>query len=131
MIHPLFPGNTCRSPLAEAIFIKLLSDTGQSDHWSVDSAGIEDWHVGNTPNPRTMRIMEKYSLLPYSGVSRQITRRDFIEADYIFGMDCWNISDLEILAQDTLGSKASICLIRDFGPDGSGIIPDPYCVSFL
>lgn len=115
--------------MAEAVFLKLLADTGQSDKWLVDSAGIADWHVGKGPNPRTLEIMKKYHLLPYSGVSRQITRSEFIDCDLIFAMDCWNVQDLEILADDTPGSKAKIHLIRNFDPNGSGNIPDPYCVS--
>lgn len=115
--------------MAEAVFNKLLSEIGQTDKWIVDSAGIANWHVGKGPNPRALQTMEKYNLLPYSGVSRQITRNEFIDCEIIFAMDCWNVQDLEILSNDTPGSKAKIYLIRDFDPEGSGNIPDPYCVS--
>lgn len=117
--------------MAEAIFIKLLSDIGQSSNWIVDSAAIEDWHVGKAPNPRAVRMMGQHDLLPYSGVSRQITRTDFVEFDYIIGMDYWNIVDLEVLAKDTEGSTANIVMMRDFDPEGRGDIPDPYCVSVI
>lgn len=73
--------------------------------------------------------MEKHNLLPYNSVSRQLTRQDFRDCDFIFGMDCWNVEDLELLARDTEGSKARIFLLREFDPMGSGDIRDPYCVS--
>lgn len=95
----------------------------------VDSAGIADWHVGKKPNPRSLQTMEKFDLLPYHGVSRQITRDDFRNFDIIFGMDCWNVEDLEILAKDTPGSKARILLLGELDPEGVRNIPDPYVVS--
>uniref|UniRef100_A0A7N5P6R5 Acid phosphatase 1 n=1 Tax=Ailuropoda melanoleuca TaxID=9646 RepID=A0A7N5P6R5_AILME len=31
-------GNICRSPIAEAVFRKLVTDQKLSDHWRIDSA---------------------------------------------------------------------------------------------
>lgn len=95
----------------------------------MDSAGIANWHVGKDPNPRTLQIMEKYNLLPYSGVSRQIMTNDFIEFDFIIGMDYWNIEDLETLSEGVPDKKAEIFVLREFDPLGRGNIPDPYFVS--
>ena len=39
-------GNICRSPAAEAIFLKLISDVGIANQFIVDSAGTGSWHVG-------------------------------------------------------------------------------------
>ena len=39
-------GNICRSPAAEAIFIRLLEKKGLTDGFIVDSAGTGSWHIG-------------------------------------------------------------------------------------
>ena len=39
-------GNICRSPAAEAIFIRLLEKKGLTDTFIVDSAGTGSWHIG-------------------------------------------------------------------------------------
>lgn len=102
--------------------------TGCKREWQVDSAAIESWHVGNRPNPRAVEIMEKYSLA-YDNRARQITIADFYNFDYIFGMDDFNIEDLNSLKPDD--SNARILLLGDFDPEGERIIRDPYCVSSI
>ena len=48
-------GNICRSPAAEAIFIRLLEKKGLTDAFIVDSAGTGSWHIGKKADSR-MRI---------------------------------------------------------------------------
>lgn len=95
--------------------------------WQVDSAGIANWHVGKEPNERSRKIMKKYKL-PYNKRSRQIKVSDFYEFDYIFGMDLYNVAELNsYIPQD---SKAKVLLLGDFGlPEAERIIEDPYGVS--
>lgn len=86
MKHKIFiSGNTCRSPIVEAVFIDLVKKAGAQRDWEIDSAAIESWHVGNRPNPRAVAVMEKY-YLAYDNRARQITTNDFYTFDYILGM---------------------------------------------
>ncbi|XP_031619726.1 low molecular weight phosphotyrosine protein phosphatase-like [Contarinia nasturtii] len=117
-------GNTCRSPIAEAVFMDLVKKAGYQRDWEIDSAAIESWHVGNRPNPRAVAIMERY-YLGYDNRARQITTEDFYTFDYILGMDDYNIEDLhELRPKD---ATAHIFLLGDFDPQGERIIRDPYC----
>lgn len=118
-------GNTCRSPIAEAVFIELVKNAGYKRDWDIDSAAIQSWHVGDRPNPRAVAIMDKYQLA-YDNRARQIIADDFFQFDFIFGMDYYNIDDLNSLKP--AGSKAQILLLGDFDPEGERIIRDPYCV---
>lgn len=120
------PGNTCRSPIAEAVFIDLVRKAGQLNEWRIDSAAIMPWHVGEPPNPRSCNIFHKYSL-HYEHTARQIARQDFYEFDIIFGMDPWNIHDLDVLRPPD--SNAQIMLLGHFDPEGVLVMQDPYCVS--
>lgn len=44
-----FVGNICRSPLAEAVFLKQINEKGIADKFHVDSAAVGAWHVGKKP----------------------------------------------------------------------------------
>ncbi|XP_029707583.2 low molecular weight phosphotyrosine protein phosphatase 1 [Aedes albopictus] len=117
-------GNICRSPIAEAVFLKTIADAGVADQWEVDSAAIGGWHVGNQPDHRALATMKKHDL-PYDNRARQITKKDFDHYDYIFGMDQENMSDLKSRAPK--GSKAKHLLLGDYDTDAPGkIIRDPY-----
>lgn len=72
-MHPLLAhaGNTCRSPIAEAVFIDEVKRAAAKDKWEVDSAALAPWHVGNGPNARSLAIMSKYNLA-YDNKARQV-----------------------------------------------------------
>lgn len=111
----------------------MLQDTidknGVNGTWSVDSAAIGGWHVGNSPDHRALSTMKKHGL-KYTNRARQITNKDFEDFDYIFGMDRENMEDLERLQPK--GSKAKCLMLGDFGLEKSDkIIKDPYYVSFI
>lgn len=124
-IYVFNSGNTCRSPIAEAVFIELVKRAGCQRDWEIDSAAIEAWHVGNRPNPRAVAIMDKY-YLAYDNRARQITNEDFYRFDYILGMDDYNVEDINEIRPDD--AKAQVFLLGDFDPQGDRIIRDPYCV---
>ena len=48
-------GNICRSPLAEGIFRKYLKDK----NFIIDSAGTASYHVGNSPDQRSVDLGQK------------------------------------------------------------------------
>lgn len=118
-------GNTCRSPIAEAVFIDIVKKAGRIRDWHIDSAAIESWHVGSRPNARAVAIMDKY-LLAYDNRARQITVDDFYTFEYILGMDSYNVEDLEEIRPTD--AQAQIYLLGDFDPEGEKEIRDPYCV---
>lgn len=142
-------GNTCRSPIAEAVLIDIVKKAGCQRDWEIDSAAIENWHVGSRPNARAVAVMDKY-YLAYDNRARQITTQDFYKFDYIFGMDDYNIEDLNDIKPND--ATARIFLLGDFDPQGDRIkiiqiimqyfnknsfflgeriIRDPFCVRFL
>lgn len=124
----ILPGNICRSPIAEAVFIDTVKKAGQAAKWEIDSAAIGSWHVGRSPDSRALGVMSKYNLA-YSNKARQIKNADFKHYDYIFGMDDENINDLRDLAPN--GATAKILLLGDFDPLNDRIIRDPYYVSII
>lgn len=97
------------------------------DNVVVDSAAIGSWHVGNRADPRALSTLQKHGLKS-THIVRQITKQDFNDFDYIFGMDEDNMSELRRLAPKN--SKAELLMLGDFGLSKENrIIEDPYYVS--
>ena len=48
-------GNICRSPAAEGIMRRIVSEHGAEDEWTIDSAGTCRYHIGDLPD-RRMRL---------------------------------------------------------------------------
>lgn len=127
MIKVLFVclGNICRSPMAEAMFRKLVREEGLSDCISVDSAATGDWHIGKPPHKGTLGILNKYNISAEGLVGRQITPQDIDDFDYIIGMDESNMAGIRRVA----GNRGQDKLYRmlDLTEDLRGRdVPDPY-----
>lgn len=118
-------GNICRSPTADGVFRKLVSDSGYAGQILVDSAGTGDWHVGSGPDRRasTAAAERGYDLSAIR--ARQVTQRDFVEFDHILAMDLSNLDDLRRLSPPQHHHK--IRLLLDYAPDfPEREVPDPY-----
>lgn len=115
-------GNICRSPLAEGILASKLPN----ELFLVDSAGTGSWHVGHTPDKRSIATAQKNGLNITNQKGRQFTRADFDTFDYIFVMDNNNYNDVIHLAQnETQKNKVQLILNAIF-PDENVDVPDPY-----
>ncbi len=117
-------GNICRSPLAEGVFLHLVTEAGAAERITVDSAGTGAWHVGERPDPRSLEVAARHGVhLP--GHARRVTSDDFRRFDRIVAMDRSNLRNLEALRPD--GVATPLELLRDHDPEpGDGEVPDPY-----
>lgn len=114
-------GNICRSPLAEGILRSKLSN-----NFIVDSAGTGSWHVGNTPDPRSIATAKNHGIDISNLKGRQFSKKDFTDFDYIYVMDNQNYKDVIELAT-TEEDKAKVTLILDEIFPGERVdVPDPY-----
>jgi len=117
-------GNICRSPMAEAVFNKVVDEEGLGMKIKSDSCGTGAYHIGQNPDPRTIQT-SIYNGVPIDHKARQLSVEDFYHFDYILAMDRSNLSD--ILAIKPADSTCEIRLMRDFDPEpGNGEVPDPY-----
>lgn len=119
-------GNICRSPLAEAIFNRLLKEKGLEQKISCDSVGTGDWHIDEPPDPRTQEVAQRYRV-PLDHRGRQFAPGDFATYDYIVAMDGKNRQHIESLSSAAESASYGLFLMRDFDdtsdePD----VPDPY-----
>ncbi|KAL6067448.1 acyl carrier protein [Balamuthia mandrillaris] len=127
-------GNICRSPMAEMVFRYMLEERGLTHEWRVDSAGTSGYHIGEKPDPRTLKCLkQKYgSKAPKPSLARQVCIEDFTTFEYILCMDESNLADLQSLEskakkQTTNHSAfATLRLLGSYDPEGQRIIGDPY-----
>lgn len=108
-------GNICRSPLAEGIFNKKVSEKGLSNKFEADSAGTGNYHIGKQPDQRTLRNAEK-NAVKITHSARQIASPDLSYYDYILAMDAENMDKINALAEADAQIEGKIFLMRDFEP---------------
>ena len=120
-------GNICRSPAAEAIFIRLLEKNGLTDAFLVASAGTGSWPIGKKADSR-MRIAAERRDINILSRARQITSKDFDEFYYILAMDDANVKNIQDLKNRTASTGfAAIKKIQDFrSVFNDQEVPDPY-----
>ena len=119
-------GNICRSPMAEGVFRHLIQAEGLADRIRVDSAGTGRWHVGESPDIRSIRTAAGHGVT-LTGSAQQVQAEDFQHFDYIVAMDQQNLDNLERF-REGVGGDASLYLLREFDSEGGpgAEVPDPY-----
>ena len=127
MVKVLFVclGNICRSPTAEGVFRKHVAARGYADRIQAASAGTSNWHVGESPDERTIEEALQHGVDLRGQRGRQVTRKDIEAFDYILAMDTSNLDDL--LRLSPAGHEHKIALLLPHAPElGEEEVPDPY-----
>ena len=124
MIHVIFVclGNICRSPMAEAVFGRMVDEEGLSEQIEVDSAGTGSWHVGEMAHRGTRRVLQEHGI-DYRGRARQVTKADVGDGTYVVAMDQSNIDELK----RRFGQDLRVYRLLDFAQNNeTRDVPDPY-----
>ena len=115
-------GNICRSPLAEGILASKLPQNS----FVVDSAGTGSWHVGHSPDKRSIAVAKKNGIAIDSQKGRQFKTSDFADFDYIYVMDISNYNDVIHLAKTEEDKHKVQLILNELFPDENVDVPDPY-----
>lgn len=115
-------GNICRSPLAEGI----LKSKVDPQKVYVDSAATSDYHIGHSPDERSIAIAEKNKLDITSQQGRQFSVEDFDNFDKIYVMDMSNYKDVISLARNEEDKKKVSLILNEIFPGENVEVPDPY-----
>lgn len=127
MIKVLFvcTGNICRSPTADGIFRHVVEAEGLAAAVECDSAGTHGYHVGEAPDPRTVKAAAARGFDLSALRARRVTREDFQKFDLILAMDQGHLAHLDAMRPP--GARAQVKLFLEYHPGGMlKDVPDPY-----
>ena len=96
-----------------------LADEAHLD-WQIDSAGTGDWHVGQGPDRRSVRVARGHAIDISKQVCRLFSISDFDTFDRIYVMDKSNLSNILAMARNEADRKKVNLLL------GDKAVPDPY-----
>lgn len=117
-------GNICRSPMAEFVMKKLVSDADLSSEILVSSAATSTEELGNDIHSGTRRKLFQMKI-PFSPrAARQVTKKDYAEYDFLIVMDGNNVRNLRRIIGDDRESKVHKLL--DFTERKGQDIADPW-----
>ena len=118
-------GNICRSPTAEGVFRKLLSERVSDLLIEVDSAGTHAYHVGDAPDPRAQKAALRRGIDISHRRARKVALADFERFDWLIAMDRGNFELLRELCPEPYLERVKLFL--EFAPSlEREDVPDPY-----
>jgi protein-tyrosine phosphatase len=115
-------GNICRSPLAEGILKSKLPP----NKFFIDSAGTANYHVGDSPDIRSIQIAQKNQINITEQRGRQFEVNDFDQFDHIYVMDRSNYQNVIRLARNESDKKKVKLILNELYPEENMDVPDPY-----
>ncbi len=111
--------------MAEAILRSALADSGLGDRVEVGSAAMHAYHIGEDADRRALAVLAE-GAYPLSHAARLFQAEWFDTFDLILAMDRGHLRELRQLASRVGADTHHVQLIRDFDPEGTGDVPDPY-----
>lgn len=118
-------GNICRSPIAEGIFSKLVTDAGLQEAFLIDSAGTMAWNSGNPPDPFAQAALIENGIDISNIRARKLNEVDLDYFDLVLVSDDTNYQ--EALAISSNANQKKIQYLMSYAEtDNPGVIPDPY-----
>lgn len=87
-------GNICRSPMAEFVMKDLVKKEGLSDQFEIQSAATSTEEIGNSVHPKTKRKLAQNGIDCSGKHARQLIKADYLNYDYLIGMDQANIRNM-------------------------------------
>ncbi len=118
-------GNICRSPTAQGVFEKLVSEHALAERIVIDSAGTHAYHIGEVPDARASAAAMRRGIDLSPQRARRVSPADFEQFDYVLAMDTSNYADLSDLCSPEQSPKLQLFLEFASVP-GIKEVPDPY-----
>lgn len=103
-------GNICRSPMAEFMMKRLVSEAGREAEFEIDSVATSTEEIGNDMYPPARRCLRAHGVPFEHRRARQITQADYDHFDSIFVMDRNNLCWLHMIGIDDSAHKVRLMM---------------------
>ena len=125
MINVLFicHGNICRSPMAEFVLKKLVTDRHLDSQFHIESSATSYEEIGNPVYPPARRELAKHGISCDGKRARKLVKADFTEFDYLIAMEEYNLRNIRREFGPELAEQ--VHLLLDY-TDQPGDIADPW-----
>ena len=117
-------GNICRSPIAEGVLQNLISTNHLN--WAVDSAGMENYHVGEHPHRYSQKICQKNGIDISKQKARQFVGADFKKFDKVYAMSQDVLEMLKYKAGSDFDDSKVMLFLNELNPGQNQSVPDPW-----
>lgn len=116
-------GNICRSPLAEGILRQKAKEKGLD--WEIDSAGTENYHVGEAPHYLAQKIAKEHGIDISGQRARRLSPADLEKFDKIYVMAPDVYHEMKYIAKNIPEDKVDF-LRNEVSPGKNLPVPDPW-----
>ena len=103
-------GNICRSPMAESMMKRPVSEAGRGAAFERDSVTTTTEVIGNDMYPPARRCLRAHGVPFEHRRARQITQADYDHFDSIFVMDRNNLRWLNMIGIDDSAHKVRLLM---------------------
>lgn len=117
-------GNICRSPLAEGILQHKAFAAGLN--WNVESAGTENYHIGEPPHPLSQKVARLHGIDICKQRARRFTADDFMKYDKIYALAGDVMKEMRRIAKNNFVEKKADLLMNELYPGENRDVPDPW-----
>ena len=117
-------GNICRSPLAEGILQDKAFKAGLN--WKVESAGTENYHVGEPPHPLSQKVARLNGIEICDQRARKFVGEDFENFDRIYALSNDVLHEMRRIAKDRFDETKVELLMNELYPGKNRDVPDPW-----
>ena len=132
-LHPIFArmkilmvclGNICRSPLAEGILQEKAFKAGLN--WSVESAGTDTYHVGESPHPLSQKVARMNGIDICNQRARRFVAEDFDRFDKIYALAKDVVHEIRFIAKSKFDESKIDLLMNELYPGQNMDVRDPW-----
>ena len=88
-------GNICRSPMAEFVLKKLVSEAGYADDFLIESAATSAEELGHPVYPPARRKLSEHGIGCAGKTARRMQSADYGRFDLLIGMDRANMRNMQ------------------------------------
>lgn len=119
-------GNICRSPLAEGLCLHHLSAIGRAGHAHADSAGTAGYHIGKSPDHRSIAVATQHGVTLPSKARQVDPAQDWHRFTLLIPMDRDNESDILDLGAPASKVRRLGSFLHRAHERFDADVPDPY-----